>query len=185
MEQTTTQTAWAPRELRPGLEMQALGRFFYDCTWKGKVYANMQGPGSPEMEAIGDARCRWIIDGLWLACDNVQDQFVDGEKILTWKMTMLVGWDVVAREYRAVLVDSNGTSTLLRGKIDGPTLIMTPIGLLQAAGQMATMRFVWDATDSQAIRWRSEASLNGGPWMLIEDYVMAPIAERRRTLFTD
>jgi hypothetical protein len=176
MEQTTAQTAWAPRVVRPGAEMRALAPFFYDCTWTGTVYASMQGPGSPEMEAVGGARCQWIMDGLWLACENFQDQFVDGQKILTWKMTMLVGWDVVAHEYRAALVDSNGTSTLLRGEIDGPTLVMTPVGLLQAAGQMADMRFVWDATDPQAVRWRSEASVNGGPWMLIEDYVMMPIA---------
>ena len=176
MEPTTVQTAWTPREVRPGPEMEALAPFFYDCTWKGTVYAHMQGPGSPEMEAVGAMTCRPIMEGLWLACDGYQDQFADGEKLLTWKLHLVIGWDVTACEYRAVLVDSNGTAALLRGAIEGSRLVMTPAGAVQTAGEMGTIRVVWDATDPTAVRWMNEASVNGGPWMLIEDYVMVPPA---------
>jgi hypothetical protein len=99
---------------------------------------------------------------------------VDGKKLLTWKLHLVVGWDAVVREYRAVLVDSNGTAALLHGAIDGPRLVMTPVGTVATAGQMGTLRLVWDATDPQAVVWRNEASVDGGPWMLIEDYVMVP-----------
>jgi hypothetical protein len=174
MAQELTQTAWPPRQVTPGPEMQALARFFYDCTWTGKVYANMQGTGSPEMEAAGGMQRQPLMDGLWIAGDGYQDQFVDGKKLLTWKLHMVAGWDAIAREYRAVLVDSNGTATLLRGAIDGARLVMTPVGTVATAGQMGTLRLVWDATDPQAVVWRNEASVDGGPWMLIEDYVMVP-----------
>ena len=174
MTDTAFQTDWAPRPTLPGPEMRALAPFFYDCTWTGTVYANMQGPGSPEMEAVGAMCCAPIIDGLWLECDGYQDQFADGAKLLRWQLHLVIGWDVAAREYRAVLVDSNGTAAMLRGTIDGARLIMTPYGAVQAAGQTATIRIVWDATEPRAVRWTNEASLDGESWMLIEDYVMVP-----------
>lgn len=175
MAQATAQTVWTPRAIRSGPEMDALTQFFFDCTWEGTVYPDMQGPGSPEMEAVGSMTCRPIMDGLWLECDGYQDQFANGEKLVTWKLHLVIGWDVTAREYRAVLVDSNGTAALLRGEIEGSRLVMTPAGTVQTAGQIGTIRVVWDATDPTAVRWINEASVNGGPWMLIEDYVMEPI----------
>jgi uncharacterized protein DUF1579 len=175
MVETAMQTQWVPTDVKPGPEMEALAPFFYDCTWTGTVYANMQGPGSPEMKATGGARCTPLMDGLWLATDNYQDQFVGDTKILTWKLFMLVGWDVVAQEYRAVLVDSNGVATMMRGELNGPIFVMTPAEPVRAAGQMASVRFTWDATDPKAVKWCTEASVNGGPWMLVEDYVMVPV----------
>src|SRR4051794_36636773 len=151
-------TAWSPPQVAPGPEMEALAPFFYNCSWTGTVYANMQGAGSPEMQAAGGMTCRPIIDGLWIACDGYPDQFANGELRLTWKLHLVVGWDGTAREYRAVLVDSNGTATLLRGKLVGSRLVMTPAGAVQAAGQTGMIRVVWDATDPVAIRWTNEAS---------------------------
>ena len=171
MTQTRETSAWQPQQVMPGPEARSLPLFFHDCTWVGTVYANMQAPGSPEMEARGGMRCQWIMDGLWLECDGFQDQFVDGEKILTWKLHLVVGWDVAAHEYRAILVDNNGVSALLRGEMDGPKLVMTPLNHLQASGQQVALRFVWDATDPNAVLWRNEVSVAGGPWALIEDYV--------------
>jgi hypothetical protein len=174
--ETTQATVWTPVKVAPGPEMAALAPFLPNCTWKGTVYANMQGPGSPEMVAVGGAEGRWIMGGLWRVYDCFQDQFAQGEKLLTWELHLVVGWDLLAQEYRAVLVDNNGISTLMRGVIEGTRFVMTPVGEVMAAGQRATMRFTWDAADPHAIYWRSEASIGGSPWMLIEDYVMTPVA---------
>lgn len=174
MTQTAVSTSWQPQPVTPGPEIETLRRFFYDCSWTGTVYANMQGPGSPEMQAVGAMRCQHLMDGLWLACDGFQDQFVDGQKILTWHLHLVIGWDRAADEYRAVLVDSNGTAALLSGAIEGSRLVMTPEGAVPTAGQTGTIRVIWDATDPRAVRWINEASINGGPWMRIEDYVMVP-----------
>lgn len=169
--------AWQPAPSAPPPELDALRPFFFDCTWEGTVYANMQAPGSPEMVAVGAATCRWILDGLWLAQEAWQDQYHNGQKLLAWKLNMIAGWDKFAREYRAVLVDSNGVSALLRGEIDGRRLVMTPIGLAPGAGQVASLRFIWEVLESGEVTWRNEASIDGSPWMLIEDYVMAPAAQ--------
>ena len=184
MAQASVHPAWVPRTTTPGSEMQALARFFYDCTWTGTVYANMQGPGSPEMQAIGSMRCRPIMDGLWLACDGFQDQYAAGTKLLTWQLHLVVGWDVAARAYRAVLVDNNGTAALLHGTIDGQRLVMTPVEPVPAAGQLAALRLIWDASDPGAVHWRNEASVNGSPWILIEDYIMEPIGASYRSVLS-
>ncbi|MBK9713061.1 MAG: DUF1579 family protein [Kouleothrix sp.] len=166
--------AWAPRRIAAGEEMTALRRFFMNCTWTGVVHANGMGAGSPAMDAIGRMACRDLMDGLWIACDCAQDQFVAGELLLTWQLQLIVGWDVLVREYRAVLVDSNGIVSILRGEMQGDTFTMTPLTAVQAAGEAATIRLVWDAADPQALRWLNEASINGGPWVLIEEYLVTP-----------
>ncbi len=131
------------------------------------------GPGSPEMDATGRATCEWIQDGLWLSCDFEQDQFVQGKKVLTWKAKWIIGWDERAKEYRAVGVDTNGNSFIFRGAIEGDKLVMESLG-----EGPAKLRFVWDASDPKAVRWKNEVSVGGGPWQLIEEYVITPMEER-------
>lgn len=165
---------WRPPVLDIGAREAALERFFYDCTWEGTVYANGQGPGSPEMTAVGGGTCRWIMDGLWLACDFHQDQYAGGEYVLTWRLHLVVGWDRMAGEYRAVLAESNGALALLRGDLEGDTLTMTPVERLAKDGVPVDFRFVWDAGDPQRLAWRTEFSAAGGPWTRVEDYVVRP-----------
>jgi hypothetical protein len=139
------------------------------------MYEGMQGPGSPEMQTSGGMRCRWLTDGLWLACERFQDQFVEGVKVLTRKLHLIVGWDTVAHEYRALQVDYTGTSALLRGEIAGATLVLQPIDRLQAGGHMPALRIVWDATDTERVLWRSATSTDGTTWLTIEDHVITPV----------
>lgn len=168
---------WTPTRIVAGAEMAALRPFLMDCTWTGAVHANGMGPGSPEMDVVGRMTCRDIMDGLWIDCDCSQDQFVGGEKLIGWQLRLIVGWDALAREYRGVLVDSNGVTGIMRGELRGATFTMTPMTEVQAAGQPAVIRLIWDAGDPQALHWRNEASINGGPWFLIEDYVCVPTTQ--------
>ncbi|NJO32454.1 MAG: hypothetical protein HC869_04295 [Rhodospirillales bacterium] len=39
-------------------------------------------------------------------------------------------------------------------------------------GQLAELRFTWDATPHPAIRWTNEISIGDGPWQLIEEYLI-------------
>ncbi len=164
-----TESRWAPNLPSPGPEVRKLERFHANGTWTGKVEANGMGPGSPEMEAKGRATCEWIQDGLWLSCDFEQDQFAQGDKVLTWKAKWIVGWDSRVQEYRAVGVDTNGNSFIFGGKIEGDSLVMESLG-----DSPVKLRFIWDATDPKAVKWKNEMSLNNGPWQLIEEYIITP-----------
>jgi hypothetical protein len=160
---------WEPIIRKPGPETEALARFHPNGTWTGRVKAGGMGPGSPEMEAKGRADCEWIIDGLWRSCRFEQDQFVEGEKVVTWKACWIAGWDARAREYRGVAVDSNGISMMFRGRLEGERLIMESMGETPV-----NLRFIWDATDPRAVTWSNEMLTEDGSWMLIEEYVIRP-----------
>ncbi|HZD43127.1 MAG TPA: DUF1579 family protein [Methanomicrobiales archaeon] len=181
MTDSTTETGagqsagWTPRVLEPSPETRALARFHGDATWTGTVKAGGMGAGSPEMEAKGRSTCEWIISGLWLSCLFTQDQFVEGKKVLTWQAHWVAGWDPLAREYRAVGVDSNGASFMFHGRIEGDTLVMESMG-----DSPVKLRFTWNAGDPNAVLWKNEMSMNGGPYQLIEEYVITPSKEETR-----
>ena len=169
------ETEWRPPAFSPSAREKRLEDFFFDCAWTGKVHAGGQGPGSPEMEAEGGGTCRWLMGGMWLVGDFRQDQFSGGVYVLTWQLHIVVGWDSQASEYRAVLVDSNGTSAHLRGTIEGARLVMASVEPLTAGGKPIELRLTWDAADPRAVVWRNEMSVEGGPWFLVEDYVVEPL----------
>jgi hypothetical protein len=168
---TETQAAWRPNVLQPGPELAALRRFLVDVTWTGKVHAGVMGPGSPEMAGVGRSVGSRIVDGLWLAVDMAQDQFAGGAYVLTWRAHMAIGWSAPAGEYRATVVESNGNAALCRGWIEGDRFTLETLG-----DEAFKTRFVWDAADPGALTWFSDYSLDGGPWVRIEEYTMTPVA---------
>lgn len=163
-----TTARWEPTVLKPGPETGALARFHPNGTWTGRVKAGGMGPGSPEMEARGRADCEWIINGLWRSCRFEQDQFVAGERVVTWKAHWIAGWDARAEEYRGMAVDSNGISMMFRGRVEDDRLIM------ESMDPAVPLRFVWDATNPDAIAWRNEIMTEDGSWRPIEEYVIRP-----------
>jgi hypothetical protein len=110
------------------------------------------------------------MDGLWISCCFIQDQYVKGKKILTWNALFIAGWDVRAWEYRGVGVDTNGSAFLFHGVIRGDQLIM------ESTDSPVRLRFTWDASDPLAMTWKNEMSVEGGPWRLIEEYTLYPTA---------
>ena len=162
-------SGWTPRIVKPGPETKALMRFLWNGTWTGTVKAGGMGPGSPEMEGRGRASCRWILDGLWLSCHFEQDQFINGRKILTWQAEWIIGWDIMAQEYRAVGADNNGVAFIFRGDVKGDRLVMESLGDIPVK-----LRFTWDAQDPEAVTWKNEMSIGGAPWSLIEEYLLTP-----------
>jgi hypothetical protein len=159
---------------RPRPETTALKRFHVDCTWTGTVKAGAMGPGSPEMSAEGRGEFKWVMGGLWVIGDFMQDQFAGSEKVVTWKAHYVAGWDLGAQEYRALVVDSNGFSSVFRGEIDGDRFVITSMSGMSISDQPAKLRMTWDVTDKTRVRWLNEGSIAGGPWFLIEEYICTP-----------
>jgi len=162
---------------KAGPETKALERFYPEgkVTWTGAVKAGGMGPGSPEMPAEGKGTLKWIMDGLWVVCDFEQDQYIAGQKAITWKAHWVAGWDFAAQEYRAVAFDSNGRSGLFRGKIKGNKLTWESMSDMTIMGQSIKLRFIQDPTDPKAVIWINERSVNDGPWELVEEYIVKPL----------
>ncbi len=156
--------------LQSGPETEALKRFHWDCTWTGTVEPDMMGPDSPKMDAIGTATFTWVVDGLSVLGIFTQDQFADGQHVLTWKAHYLAGWDPQAQAYRAFLADNCGHMGFMQGHMVGERLIMET-----GDDGPARFRITWDLTDSHAPIWMNEISVAGAPWQLVEQYVLTPM----------
>lgn len=158
-----------PAPLTAGAEMAALRPFLFDCIWTGSVEAGGMGPGSPAMVAEGRAAFVPILDGLWLACDCAQEQYVDGKHVITWKAHFVVGWDPRAQAYKMTYVDSNGSASLMQGRIEGTRFICETMG-----NDAVQLRLIWERQEQGQVNWRNECSI-GGDWFLIEQYICLPV----------
>ena len=167
-----TQTdAAVPRPVIAGPEMEALGRFYPNVTWKGAIHAGGMGPGTPAMTGIGRSKSQLIQGGRWIVTNSEQDQFLeDGTFVLTWQLHWVSGWDPDHGEYRAVTADNYGHTDMYRGHIEGDRLVFES---MQDTGPR--LRFTWDASDLGVIGWRNEMATPDGSWFLIEEYSMVPV----------
>jgi hypothetical protein len=167
-----TDVELVPKPIEAGPEMDALRRFYPDCTWEGQIHEGGMGPGTPAMRGIGRATFEPLQDGLWFAGDFEQDQFLtDGTYVLTWKLHWVSGWAPKYGEYRASMVDDYGNADVYRGRIEGDRLIFE--SMPDAA---VRLRFTWDASRGETILWRNEMELPDGSWFLIEEYPMVPVS---------
>jgi Protein of unknown function (DUF1579) len=165
-----TRTDAVPRPVTAGPEMDALGRFYQDFTWKGVIHAGGMGPGTPAMTGIGHSTSRVIQDGRWIVVDSEQDQFLeDGTFVLKWQLHWVSGWDPEHREYRAVMADNYGHADMYRGRVEADRLVFES---LRDTGPR--LRLTWDASDPGVITWRNEMAAPDGSWFLIEEYTMVP-----------
>jgi hypothetical protein len=166
----TRTDAAIPWPVSAGPEMDALGRFYQDVTWKGVIHEGGMGPGTPAMTGIGHSRSYVIQDGRWIVVDCEQDQFLhDGTFVLRWQLHWVSGWAPEYGEYRAVMTDNYGHAEMFRGRIDGDRLMFESM-----EGAAARLRFTWDVSDPGVITWRNEMSVGDGSWFLIEEYRMVP-----------
>jgi hypothetical protein len=159
-----------PRPITAGVEMTALARFLPDATWSGQIEEGGMGPGTPPMTAQGRGVHHVIQDGLWIVGDYSQEQYaLDGSHVLTWQLHWVVGWDPANHEYRATLADNNGHADVMRGQIDGDRLTFHSLG-----DGPVRLRLIWDASNPDDLIWTNEASVENGPWTLVETYHMRP-----------
>jgi hypothetical protein len=121
------------------------------------------------MEATGGATFTWTDDGLWIRGEFVQDQVADGQLLLTWKAHYLTGWDPMAKAYVAFMADNCGHAGFMRGQIESDRLVLESV----ADGPVA-FRITWDLSEPAAPTWVDEMSIGGGPWQLVEGYVLSP-----------
>jgi hypothetical protein len=125
------------------------------------------------MSAIGHASFAWTDDGLWLQGEFIQDQFAGKRLVLTWRAHYLIGWDPRAEDYVAFMADNCGHAGYMRGRIAGDRLVLE-----STEPGPARFRVTWDLATPEGPSWIDEISVEGGPWRLIERYVMTPRAER-------
>ena len=160
-----------PAPPKPGPETEALKPFAKNMTWTGKAPAGSMGPGSPEMPTKGSARCKWTINNLWAMCD-IESTMGTGKEAMKWSAHEVFGWDFMAKEYHASMVDSFGALVEMTGKLEGQKLTWETPKEVMMMGKPTKLRVTMDATDPKAIKFTSEHTAAGGKWMTDEESVM-------------
>ncbi|MGW7685548.1 DUF1579 family protein [Kribbella sp. NPDC054772] len=164
-------TTPVPRPLRAGAEMTALARFHRNVRWTGSIQPGAMGPDSPAMTAVGEGMHRVVQDGLWIVGDYKQDQYLlDGTFVLRWELHWTAGWSPQDGEYRAAIADNYGHLEILAGRIEGDLLTFQSTGM-----PPVRIRLHWEITGDDTMIWRNEASVQGGPYELVERYVCTTI----------
>jgi hypothetical protein len=161
--------AAVPKPIEVGPEMEALRRFCpNEISWKGTIHEGGMGAGTPAMTGVGRGTHVVIQDGRWIAGDYEQDQYLeDGTFVLKWQLHWVSGWSPEHGEYRAAMVDNYGHADVYRGRVEGERLIFEPV-----SETGPRLRFTWDVSDRQVIKWRNEVATEDGSWFLIEEYPM-------------
>jgi hypothetical protein len=172
MEPNTIQTPpakpnWTPPPaLKAGTQMKLLKQFMFECQWTGKVQAGGMGQGSPEMQGIGKASFKPMMGGLWLVGDFEQNQFVNGQLLIVWKMHFIVGWNEAEQRFKIALVDNNGTAALMSGRIEDKRFIAQ-----NSPNAPVRLELVWELLEDGSVRWTNHCSVQPGSWFLVEEYL--------------
>ena len=98
-----------------------------------------------------------------------QDQFLDGQKVITWKAHFVIGWDPRAQAYRLAYADNSGSASLMQGHIEGDRFVCETQGT-----DPVQLRLIWACLTDGTVSWRNECSINRAPWTLIEEYICTP-----------
>jgi hypothetical protein len=161
---------------KPGEQHQALQPFVKSAAFTGKMMAGAMGPGSPELPTTGRSTCKWMLSGLWAACD-ITGTVGTGKQAMKWAAHWMVGWDFASKDYRGAFLDTEGLMTWWKGTLADNKLVMTTVGDVMMAGQPVSMRMTFDASDAKAVKMTTEHKMKGGDWKVVEEDLMKPAAK--------
>jgi hypothetical protein len=162
-----------PAPPKPGPEHEKLKPFAKSMTWTGKMPAGAMGPGTPEIATKGKSSCKWVANNMWAACD-LEDTSGKGKDAITWKAHWMLGYDLAAKEYRAMMADMMGTATTYKGTVDGDKLVLESIGEVDMMGKPGKVRITMDNSDKKTVKFQSEHQFKGEGWVVDGTSEMKP-----------
>jgi hypothetical protein len=113
--------------------------------------------------------CKWFANGWWQLCD-IEDNIGTGNEARQWTAHWISGWDSGHKEYRGFIFDSDGTSSAMRGRLEGSKLIYESMDDCIMHGVATRLRFTFDSSHPEGIDFTAER-LENGKWILIENEI--------------
>ncbi len=148
-------------EPKPGPETVALKPFAQSSTMTGTVPAGAFGPNSPEMPTRAKSTCKWILDGLWVACD-ITETTGSGKQAMKWTGHWVFGWDFLSKSYRGTMTSTMGDQMAMKGTLEGAKMVWESAGELKGPpGTPSKFRITEDASEPKAIKFTDEAFVDG------------------------
>jgi hypothetical protein len=153
--------AAAPMEMpKPGPDQEALKPFIHNGSYTGTHM--MEGKEMPEK---GRQTCKWLPGGMWASCD-IEMTSGSGKTAMKWNGHLVMGYDNMAKGYRAVMTDSMGTMSRMKGTLDGKKMVWESMDEMKGGppGMPTKERVTDDATDPKSEKMTFEGEVNG-KWM--------------------
>lgn len=160
-----TAAAGAPPSMempKPGPDQDALKPFVHSAPYTGK---HMSPDGKGETPTKGKQTCKWLPGNMWASCD-IEMSMGSGKTAMKWMGHLVMGYDNMAKGYRAVMTDNMGTMSRMKGTLDGKKMVWESMDEMKNAppGMPSKERVTDDATDPKEEKMTFEGWM-GGKWM--------------------
>lgn len=144
---------------KPGPEQDALKPFVRN----GSYIGTRMMPDGKEMPQKGKQTCKWLPGNMWAACD-IDMSTGAGKSAMKWMGHLVLGYDTMAKGYRAVMTDNMGMMGRMQGTLDGKKMVWESMDEMKMPNMPSKERVTDDATDPKVEKMTFEGYVNG-KWM--------------------
>jgi hypothetical protein len=144
---------------KPGADQDALKPFVHNGAYTG----TRVGPDGKEMATKGKQTCKWLPGNMWAACD-IEMTSGTGKTAMKWMGHLVMGYDTLAKGYRAVMTDNMGMLGRMKGTLEGQKMTWESMDEVKVPGMPSKERVTDDATDPKVEKMTFEGWM-GGKWV--------------------
>lgn len=146
---------------KPGPDQDALKPFVRSGSYTG----THMGPDGKEAPEKGKQTCKWLPGNMWAACD-IDMTTGTGKTAMKWMGHLVMGYDTMAKGYRAVMTDNMGMMGRMKGTLEGKKMVWESMDEMKGGppGMPSKERVTDDATDPKSEKMTFEGEING-KWM--------------------
>jgi hypothetical protein len=141
---------------KPGPEQDALKPFIHSSPYTG---THMM-PDGKELPTKGKQTCKWLPGNMWAACD-IEMTTGTGKTAMKWNGHLVMGYDTMAKGYRAVMTDNMGMLARMKGTLEGSKMVWESMDEVKMPGMPSKERVTEDATDPKNSKMTFEGMMNG------------------------
>ncbi|MGZ3407329.1 MAG: hypothetical protein ACXVAN_12845 [Polyangia bacterium] len=154
-----TAAAGAPPAMempKPGPDQDALKPFVHSGAYTG----TRMMPDGKEAPEKGKQTCKWLPGNMWAACD-IDMTTGSGKTAMHWMGHLVMGYDTMAKGYRAVMTDNMGMLGRMKGTLDGKKMVWESMDEVKMPNMPSKERVTDDATDPKVEKMTFEGMMNG------------------------
>jgi hypothetical protein len=141
---------------KPGPEQDALKPFVRNGTYTG----TRTMPDGKETPTKGKQACKWLPGNMWASCD-IEMSTGAGKTATKWMGHLVMGYDTMAKGYRAVMTDNMGMMGRMKGALEGSKMTWESMDEMKVPGMPSKERVTDDLSDPKAEKMTFEGWING------------------------
>ena len=146
---------------KPGPDQDALKPFVRNGSYTG----TRVGMDGKDMPTKGKQTCKWLPGNMWASCD-IEMTEGSGKTAMKWMGHLVMGYDTMAKGYRAVMTDNMGMMGRMKGTLEGQKMVWESMDEMKGGppGMPTKERVTDDASDPKVEKMTFEGWM-GGKWV--------------------